>query len=139
MKKNVLVASVVGAVASFLLGWIVYGMLLMDFYSANSVQYDGMMKEQPMLGLIFTSQLATAFLLATIYDSWSKAADFSAGFRQGMLIGLLITLSMDLYFMASMNFMTWTLVGVDIVVGSLFTGVVGGVIALVLGKMAAKS
>ena len=38
MNARVLLAALGGAVSNFLVGWVVYGMLLMDYMKANTVQ-----------------------------------------------------------------------------------------------------
>lgn len=47
MNSKFIIASVAGGIASFLLGWLIYGILLMDFMKANSMYYANLMKEPP--------------------------------------------------------------------------------------------
>lgn len=53
MNKKLLHATLAGGILFFLLGCLVYGVLLMDFYEANTKVYEGLNKEMPDLLLLF--------------------------------------------------------------------------------------
>ncbi|MBK7856274.1 MAG: hypothetical protein IPJ79_16525 [Bacteroidetes bacterium] len=50
MNKKVIAAAIAGAITTFMLGWLIYGMLLMDFMEANTVKYEGLMLNPQNLG-----------------------------------------------------------------------------------------
>jgi uncharacterized membrane protein len=133
MNTKMLLAALGGTVANFLLGWLVYGILLMDFYQANTIQYEGLMYEMPNLFLVFLSNFTMAFLFAYIYQVWAGIKSFGKGFTTGLLLGFLIMFTFDLYFVAGMNLMSTTLVIVDILVSTIMTGIMAGVVAWILG------
>ena len=134
MNTKALLAALAGAVFSFLAGWVVFGMLLMDFYMSNTTQYEGLMKgEMPNLVLIFISGLSSSLLIAYIFSKWANVKTFGAGLMNGVIIYFFIVTSFDLSMYAFYNLMNVTLVCVDIVVGTIFGGLMGGVIGLVLG------
>lgn len=130
---RIIISTLTTAIVNFLLGWLVFGLLLMDFYSANTIQYEGLMKDMPNLLLIFLSGILYAFLLAHIFARWARIRSFGSGFMAGMLLGFLIMAGIDLYFMAGMNLFNWNLVLVDMVVNTIFGGILGGVTGFVLG------
>ena len=133
MNAKLIIATLITAVVNFLLGWLVFGLLLMDFYTANTTHYDGLMKEMPNLLFIFLSGLLYAFLLAFIFDRWAGIRNFRKGFTAGLLLGFLIMTGFDLYFLAGMNLFNARVVIVDIIVNTIFGGILGGVTGLVLG------
>jgi len=133
MNTKMLLAALGGAVTFFILGWIIYGLLLMGFFEANSIHYEGLMYEMPNIFLIFISNLATAVLLAYIFDNWANFRTFSKGFMGGVIIGILIAISYDLMSLATMNLMNTTAVFVDIIAGTIIIGITGGIVALILG------
>lgn len=135
MNKKIIAATIAGAFTTFMLGWLIYGMLLMDFMEANTVKYDGLMLNPPKLGVLFVSHLAFALLLAWLYDKWINCRNFASGFTNGLIIAGLVTISIDLGFYAFMNLYNTTMMAVDIAVSSLIWAVASGVIGLVLGKM----
>jgi hypothetical protein len=133
MNVKLILASLGGAILSFLLGWLVYGILLKGFYEANTTHYEGLIKELPNIPLIFLSCLVMSFLLAYVFQRWAGFKSFGKGFTGGMIIGFLICLSYDLSFMSMYNLFAFSVVVVDVIVGTIFNGIVGGVIALILG------
>ncbi|MFI5218068.1 MAG: hypothetical protein ACHQNT_01180 [Bacteroidia bacterium] len=134
MNTKLLIATIVGAIASFLLGWLVYGTLLMDFWKTNTTIYEGLSVDPPRLWAIFLGGLCYCFLLAWIFDKWSNTRDFKGGFINGMIISLPIMLWTWLGYYAFLNLYTSTLMITDIIVGTLFNGVVAGIIAAMLGR-----
>lgn len=133
MYTKILLATLLGGVVMFLLGWLVFGILLMDYYTANTTHYDGLMKEMPNLGLIFLANLLMAFLYAFIFQRWAGIRTFVGGLNGGMIIGLLFTLIMDLMFISGMNLYPASLIVVDVIVNTIMAGIVGGVIGWFLG------
>ncbi len=134
MNSKLLVAGLVSGIVGFLLGWVIYGMLLMDFMAAHTNVYAGLMKEPPFIAGIFVSNLCWGILFAYIFQKWAKINDFAGGFSAGLIISFLITLSMDLYQYSFMNLGDSTMYLVDVVVGTLMGGVMGGAAGMVLGK-----
>lgn len=67
MSQRALLAALAGAVTSFLAGWLIYGILLMDFYKANTIVYEGLMKEPPVLWGIFVSGFCSSLLFSLIF------------------------------------------------------------------------
>ncbi|HRY99258.1 MAG TPA: hypothetical protein P5550_09420 [Bacteroidales bacterium] len=133
MNMKVIYAALAGAVAYFLLGWLVWGTLLMDFMEANSTHYPGLMKEEPMLGLYFLSNLAISFMLAYVFHQWAGFRTAARGAWGGLLIGACIVISYDLMFFGGMNMFNSKAMAVDIIAGTLVLGIVGAVIGWVLG------
>ncbi len=136
MIKKLLLAALAGAIVQFLLGWLVYGLLLMNFMSSQSTHYEGLMKEMngaSFIILIFISGLAMSFLLAYIFQRWAKIGTFLSGLTGGMIFGFFVSLSFDLSSYSMMNLMSVNAIIVDVIVATILTGIVGGVIAWILG------
>ena len=135
--KRVLLATLAGAVTLFVLGFLVYALLLADFFTNN--QMANVEKTNPNLPLIFVANLAQAFLFTFIFERWAGIKTFATGAKAGALIGLLIALFVDLIFLATTNLGTPTTTLVDIVAQTVMGAIAGGVIGLVLGKLADKA
>jgi len=134
MNVKAYLAALVGAVFSFFAGWIIFGMLLMNFYTANTKVYEGLMRgPMPDLIFIFLSGLCSSFLLTIIFTKWAGVKTYSAGFTNGMIIYFLLAGTMDLSLYAFYNLANLTLTLVDIIAQTVFGGMVGGIIGLVLG------
>jgi uncharacterized membrane protein len=133
MNNKFLIAAIVGGIAYFLLGYLVYGLALMNFYTAHTMAYAGMARPAMMYWAIFLSSLSMATLMAWIFDKWGNIRTLSGGMMAGLIIGLLTQASFDLGVYAFFNLYDCTLVIVDIIVTGIFTAVIGGIIAWVLG------
>jgi hypothetical protein len=133
MNTKAILAGLAGGVFAFFGGWLVFGILLMDFYMSNSTSYDGLMKEMPDMVWLVISNLAWGFLYAYIFSRWTDVKTFGAGLMAGLPISFIIVLSYDTGMYSFYNLQTLTLMLVDIAVGTLFGGLVGGVVGLVLG------
>jgi len=134
MNTKTIIAAGAGAITAYLLGWLLWGILLEDYYTNNMVQYAGLMKEPPLLWLVFIANLATAFLFAWLF-SRMNVRTFAGGFQAGAIIAVLYALSNSLMYYAFMNwYQTPAVIGVDLLVNAVYGGLVGSVIALMLGR-----
>jgi len=133
MSGRSILAAFAGALVWFFSGWLIYGILLMDFFSNHVTTYDGLTKEMPDLPLLFLSHLIWAGIFTLVFEKWAKIRSFGPGFTWGLILGFLYGLYLNLYFLAMMNFYDTTAVLVDTVVSTLLAGLMGGVIAWVLG------
>lgn len=118
----------------FFLGWLVYGILLMDFYEANGNQTINRPMEEMVWWALIVSNLLSGFLLAIVFD-WTNTTDVLEGMKKGAILGFLMSASFDL----SMFSMTTWFIGkrllvVDIGVSTLFVAVGGAVIAWVMNR-----
>ncbi len=116
-----MLSDIVGTVVYYLIIWLVYGMILTDKSTG----------EESML-FIFLGCLFFAFLLAYMYCKLGQISSFKTGFSSGIIIGILYALTW--YFFVSIEFILKGLVG-EIVIGGLMTGITGGFIAYVNGKI----
>ena len=136
MNSKTIIAAVVGAIASFLLGWLVWGILLMDYYKTNTVQYEGMMlpDNEMKLWAIFISNLASSGLFAWLFNRMNITT-LAGGFQTGAIINLVWALSIDMMFYSMMNwYANTTIIVVDVIVNAIFGGIIGSIIAVMLGR-----
>ncbi len=131
--NKLLLSGVAGGVAFFLLGFLVYGVLLMRFFEANAGTATGVMKEPMDWWALILGNLAWGFLLAVIFVRWANISTFATGLRAGAIIGLLTGLSFDLMIYGTSNLSSLTGTIVDILVFTALSAVAGGVVGLVLG------
>ena len=126
--------TVFGGVVYFLLGWLFYGILFMDFFSANMNQCASKPGGDMTWWAMIVSNLITALLL-TLILKWSGAKRFVDGLKTGALFGVLLTLSFDLssWSMTTMYRNFGSLLA-DVAVSTLMIAVVGMMIVLLWGK-----
>ena len=136
MNVRVLAAAVAGAIVIFVLGYAIWGVVFASVMHDGVTQYPGLTKETPNFVALFSSNLALAFLVAFVFEYWSKSRTFVAGLRNGALIMFFIILSKDLSFLGYMNlYQGFKPVVVDVLAETARVALAGGVIAAVLGWM----
>ena len=145
MKNNkYFLAAIAGAVAFFLLGWLIYGVALMDFMAQHSglsaevqAQFNKPM-DQMIWWAMIVSNLAAGFLIATIL-AWGNITTAAGGAKAGATIGLLMSMSYDFGFYGFSNMFTMTSLFADIAAGVVMSAIGGAVVAWVLGKGTASA
>ncbi len=135
MNTKVLLAGLAATVFFFFGGWILYGMLMMDFATANTTVYEGLMKAEADMNwaALIVSNAAWGFLLAILCEK-TNSRSLMAGAMTGLWSGFLIMLSFDASFMAFYNLFSNTYLAVDVLVGTLFMAAGGAIVGLVLGS-----
>lgn len=133
MNTKVLLGALAATVVTFLGGWIVFGMLLADFFASGmDMTCKTMFKEPPDFAYLVAWQICWSLMLAYVLDKMGKRS-FMDGLMTGGLISFLIVLGYDLSFMAFFNLYTTKLIVVDIVANTVLWSLAAGVAGLVLG------
>ena len=96
--KRVLIATFAGGLAYFLLGGLIYVVILGGFYEANLGSATGVLREIPVWWAMIVSQLGLAALVTYVFLH-ADVATASEGLRAGAIFGLLfgIAMAFDLY------------------------------------------
>lgn len=138
MSNKILFGGLVGGLATFLLGWLVYGILLADFTAANNNNAIMRPMEEMIWWAIILSNLLGGFLIAIIF-SWSGVSGFTSGMIKGAILGAFISACFDfsMYSMSTM-FLNGMAIVVDIIASTVMYAVAGGVVAWVMGMNAEK-
>ena len=134
MNMKILRGTVFGGIAYFLLGWLVYGILLMNFYSGNTNQCMNNPDGQMAWWAIIVSNFVAALLLTLILN-WSGAKGIVDGLKTGAIFGFLLssTISLSYWSMTTM-YNNFGILLIDVVVSTIVMGVLGMIIVLVWGK-----
>ena len=131
--KKFVLGTLAGGVAYFLFGFIVYAILLEDFFASHTVsgimKSDTEMKYYPLIA----GDLAHAALLTYIFLKWANIKTFSSGVIGGAVIGFLIAAGFDLVSYDTSKTMSMIGTLVDIAVYTIMTSLVGGIVGAVLG------
>lgn len=133
MNNRVLMAGVAGGIVSFLLGWLLYGILLVDFTHANAGSATGLEKMPPELWAVGVSNLVGGLLFALLFQRWAGIKTFRAGLIAGAWISFLISLNIDLLLYGTTHMMNLTYTLVDPFFSAVLGGLSGGVVGWVLG------
>jgi len=139
-SKTRIMATLAGFVTLFLLGWILYGMLLMDFYAANAGSATGVMRSDTEMvwWALVLGNISQAYLLVYIFSKWTTITNFTEGLKAGIIIGLILGFAFNLSMYGTSNMMNLTAALVDPLVSAAMMGLTGGVIGMVIGKSGTK-
>jgi hypothetical protein len=142
MLARVLAATVAGGITFFILGFIIFGLILepLVFKPNMSPEAAKLMKDPPDWVFLILFNFVGAFLLAYIFDKWATIKTFVGGFIGGAIIFLIVDLYIQLMFAAFMN-LPHVLAPIlaDLIGTTIVGGVAGGVVGIVLGKMSKGS
>ncbi len=129
-------ATLAGFVVYFMLGFILYGVLLMDFYSSHTGTATGVMRIDADMQwwALIAGNVVQAYLLVYIFGNWANITTFGGGLKAGAIIGFIMSLGISLNMYGTTNISDLTSTLVDPVVMSVMLGITGGVIGWVLGR-----
>jgi hypothetical protein len=132
-SQKFIVGGIVGGIIYLILGWVLYGMLLKEFMSANL--YAGQMKpdSETIWWALIVGQLAGGFLLAYVLGK-AGANSAGSGAAVGFIVGLLVCLSFDITLYGVSN-MIASLKGLaaDVAVSAVISAIAGAGVGWVLG------
>lgn len=131
---KILRGTVFGGIAFFLLGWLVWGILLMDYSKANYNQSIYLPEDGMIWWAMIASNLVLA-LLVTLAMNWAGAKTIVDGLKFGAIVGGLYALTTDLGMYSMTNVISnLGAVVVDTLAYAVVTAIVGMVIVLTWGK-----
>jgi len=138
MLTRVLAATFAGGIAFFVLGFVIYGLVLDPMVMKPNMNPDAakLMLDPPLWIPLVLANFVSAFLLAYIFDNWASISTFVGGLKGGAIVYFLISLSFQLMMCAFMKMANNYTPAIADVIGSTVLGAIaGGVIGQVLGMM----
>ena len=136
-KQN-LIATLAGTVTMFIVGYLIWGMALVEFYESHTIT--NVMPEMPDFGFLVVSHIIGSFALSVIYGKWA-GGNYGAGsgFNFGIWIGIFAGISYALLWYATAELMDLTGHLVDGVVTLIFFAIIGAVIGWAYKATAPKA
>ena len=130
-SKSNLLATVVTGIYYFLAGYLIWGVLTVDFFAQHEGSATGVMKEEVDMAFVALGCLLQAFFLSTLYGKWSQGIH---GIRNGLVFGALvggfIGLGMGLLWYGTSNIFDLTAAFTEAVLDIIFMAVGGAIIAI---------
>jgi hypothetical protein len=132
---KMLISGIAGGVVAFFAGWLIYGMLLMDFMAENSGTATGVMRPDAEMvwWALILGNICTGILYSYIFNRWANISTLSAGLSAGAVIGLIMGASFDLTMYGTSNILAMKAIWVDIAASAVLGAIVGGVVGWVNG------
>ncbi len=137
MLTRVIAATVAGGIVFYVVGFVLFAMILDPMLKPYMNQFPGLMKE-PMPDLIFLPlwNLSMAFLFAVVFEKWAGIRTFVGGLKGGFLLMIIVSLIIDLNLIAFMNVYKGPVGPIIVIAASIFIGTLAaGVVGAVLGLM----
>lgn len=130
-----IVGTLVGGIAFFFLGFLIYGIALEGFFMEHAGPVTGLHKtmEEMQWWALIVGNLASGALLSYIFLKWANIKTFGGGASAGAVVGFFVTLSYDMVALGTTNMMDLTAALTDVIAGTVMTSIGGGIIGLVLG------
>jgi uncharacterized membrane protein len=134
--KQWVIGTVVGAVVVFAAGWVLFEMLLGDYYAANAGSATGVDKDPQVIWSVAVGALAYAALIIYAMRGQAASANMVSGMKVGAIVGFLLWATADFTLFGITNMNNLTLTIVDPLVELVRGGIVGAVIGALLPKVA---
>ena len=131
--KKFLMGTVVGGIVFFFLGYLLYGILLVEFFAENAGTATNVAKTELQWWPLIIANLAGAAMYSYIFLRWTDINTFGEGVKAATLIGFLIALSWDFTTYDTTNILTLNGAMADVIVSATMHGLVGGVIGVIIG------
>lgn len=134
-SKNFVWAGLAGGITYFLLGWLFYGILLMDFMQNMAGSATGVDRGEDMImWAIFVGNLASGFLLSYIFTQIGNVNTAAAGAKTGFWLGALLSAGVDFVMYGTTNLMILRGVLLDVLVFAVLSAIAGTVVGWVISK-----
>ena len=134
--KQWVIGSIVGAIVIFGAGWVIFEMLLGDYYAANAGSATGLDKDPPIMWAVVVGAVAYAALIIYAMRGQAGSVNMVSGMKAGAIVGFLLWACADftLFGIANMNNLTITML--DPLVELVHGGIAGAVLGALLPKVA---
>ena len=134
--KNVLIGGFVSGICYFFLGWLIYGILLMDYMTQVSPQIEGLNRPETdfVWWALILSNIVSGIFMAFVFDL-GNIKGWMSGLRTGAIIGFLISVSFDLSFYSMTYMISQQGMIADVAAGTVMSGIVGAILGMVMQKM----
>ncbi len=136
--KKFLVLTAVGTVVYFAFGWFVFDLILGAYTEHHTTQLPGFKKTEAEFSMpyLVLSCAAYAALITSIIAVLTNTRSARQGATTGAIVGVLVAIMADAYWLASSNLYSTVWVAVaDVLGAAVSVGVLGGVIAFLSGRM----
>jgi len=133
MQKFAL-GGIVAGVIFFFLGWLIYGILLMDFMKAHPGLIGGVDKASPDMLWLAIGNLLMGFLMAYIFTK-ANVNSLTNGLITGAVVGLLMAAGYDCMNYGLTNLLSKKMMMADVLGSIVLSGITGAITGLVMGKI----
>ena len=134
--QKILIGGVIGGVVYFLLGWLVWGILLREAMAipADIASVIEIPEDEVRMSFMALSCILWGIFLAFIFNNWASISTFMGGMKGGALIGIFVSLVIGFSMHAMYTFTSLSNIALDTIGNAVASGITGGVIGWYLGR-----
>jgi hypothetical protein len=134
--RRILIGSLVGGVAMYVLGYLIFEMAFGGFYAANVGSATGVARDVYLQWAVALGSLSLAALVTLAIESRPGPLTIGKGFSTAATVGFLLWLGVDFIRYGGTNVPNLTRTLVDPLLEIVRTGAVGAIVAAVLVRVA---
>ncbi len=134
--KRLVIGTVAGGIALFILGYVIWNMLFTDFFAANAGAATGVAKDPQVMWAIAVGTLSYAALITLAIETRAGSTTIVEGLKVGAIVGFLMWFGADMIIYGVWNLSNLTATIADSLLELIRAGISGAVIAAVLAKIA---
>ena len=134
--KRLIIGTVVGGIALYILGYVMFDLAFADFFAANAGSATGVWKDPQVMWAIAVGTLSYAALITLAIGTRAGSATIVEGLKIGAIVGGLMWFGADMIIYGVWNAANLTAAIADSLLELIRAGISGAVIAVVLAKIA---
>ncbi len=134
--KRFIIGTVVGGIALYILGYVMFNLAFADFFAANAGSATGVVKDPQVVWAIALGTLSYAALLTLAIGTRAGSTTIVEGLKIGAIVGFLMWFGVDFIHYGIGNVSNLTATIADSLLELIRAGISGAVIAAVLAKIA---
>ena len=140
MNKKILIGGIAGGILFFLLGWLVYGILLMDYMTHHAGLKGNVNRSDVDLQMIyiFAGSVLQGILLAYVLVR-TNVTTLSGGLITGAIVGFLISSSVDLTMYGTTYVFSKHSIMADVIAATTISAITGAVMLLIIKAVPKKN
>jgi hypothetical protein len=132
--SKLVIGGITGGVAFFLLGWLIYGNLLMNFMASHPGTATGFNRSENDMDFLYLiiGNLAMGFLLAFIFIK-GNVSGMAGGLATGFVVGLLMSVGIDCVTYGTTHILSKTGMAADVAAATAMWAIAGALVGLIMG------
>jgi hypothetical protein len=133
-SKKFVIATLVGTVVNFMLGGLIYAVLLAGFFAEHMGMVPGAARTEPLMWAIAVSELAGAAMLTLLIGVRGKGSSPADGLQVGAAVGFIMTVFFDFNLFGTTNIADMTAIVADLGLATARFAITGAVVGAVVGR-----
>ena len=140
MNKKIVIGGIAGGILFFLLGWLVYGILLMDYMNQHTGLKGNVNRTDADMQMIYilAGSVLQGILLAYVLVR-SNVSTLAGGLITGATVGFLISSSVDLTMYGTTYILSKHSILADVIAATAIFAIAGGLVVLIINAVSKKN